>query len=77
LCLSLAAGTGVSLTPVYLGHRILTLWIYTTILSRSSSQASQRCLTPIILATWEAEIRRSAVQGQPGEKKFARPHLKQ
>jgi hypothetical protein len=30
---------------------------------------------PIILATWEAEIRRILVQSQPGQKMFARPHL--
>jgi hypothetical protein len=29
---------------------------------------------PVILATWEAEIRRIKVQGQLG-KQFARPHL--
>jgi hypothetical protein len=28
---------------------------------------SKRWLTPEILVTWEAEIRRIAVQGQPGE----------
>jgi hypothetical protein len=31
-------------------------------------------LTPVILATWEAEIRRIMVQGHPGQK--AGPYLK-
>jgi hypothetical protein len=30
---------------------------------------------PVIPATWKAEIRRIMVLGQPGQKKFARPHL--
>jgi hypothetical protein len=33
-------------------------------------------LTPIILATQEAEIRRITVRSQPGGKKFLRPYLK-
>jgi hypothetical protein len=32
-------------------------------------------LMPIILATWEAEIQRITVLGQPGQNKFSRPHL--
>jgi hypothetical protein len=35
-------------------------------------------LTSVILATWEAKIRRTVVPGQPGhthKKKFARSHL--
>jgi hypothetical protein len=31
---------------------------------------------PLILVTWEVEIRRIAVQGQPMRKKKARPYLK-
>jgi hypothetical protein len=29
---------------------------------------------PVILATWEAEIRRITIGGQPGQK-FKKPHL--
>jgi hypothetical protein len=32
-------------------------------------------LMPVIQATWGTEIRGIAVQGQPGKKRFARPHL--
>jgi hypothetical protein len=32
-------------------------------------------LMPAIPATWEAEIRRIMVQGQPGQTAFARPYL--
>jgi hypothetical protein len=32
-------------------------------------------LMPIILASWEAKIGNITVLGQPGQKKFARPHL--
>jgi hypothetical protein len=33
-------------------------------------------LMPVILASWEDEIRRVTVSGQPGQKKFMRLHLK-
>jgi hypothetical protein len=33
----------------------------------SYSQAEYKWLTPVILATWEAEIRRMVVQGQSGQ----------
>jgi hypothetical protein len=32
------------------------------------SQARHQWLTPEILATWEADIRRTAIQGQPGQR---------
>jgi hypothetical protein len=32
-------------------------------------------LTPIIPATWEAEIGKTVVKGQPEQKMLARPHL--
>jgi hypothetical protein len=32
-------------------------------------------LMPVILVTWEADIGRIAIQGQPRQKKFARFHL--
>jgi hypothetical protein len=32
-------------------------------------------LTPVILASWEAEIERIVVAGQPRQKNFVRPHL--
>jgi hypothetical protein len=37
--------------------------------------AEHQRLTPEILATWEAEIRRIKVPGQPQAKKFVGPHL--
>jgi hypothetical protein len=37
--------------------------------------ARHQWLTPVILASQEAEIRKIAVLSQPGEKKFTRPYL--
>jgi hypothetical protein len=37
--------------------------------------AGRQWLTPVILATQEAEIRRIMVLSQPRQKKFARPYL--
>jgi hypothetical protein len=34
-------------------------------------------LKPEVLATWESEIRRISVPGQPQAKNFMRPHLKE
>jgi hypothetical protein len=42
---------------------------------KEKKKRCQALLTSVILATQEAEIRRIAVQSQPGQKKFARPCL--
>jgi hypothetical protein len=49
------------------------MWMYleNTVLILKS-QARHQWLTPIILATQEAEIRRLAVQNQPQAKEFSR-----
>jgi hypothetical protein len=44
------------------------------VLNKNKMKAGNWCLTPIILATWEAEIARIAIQGQP-EQMFIRSPL--
>jgi hypothetical protein len=43
---------------------------------RRAPAAGHPWLTPIILATWEAEIRRMKVQGQPRQKVLETPSSK-
>jgi hypothetical protein len=42
---------------------------------RTGALGGHQWLTPLILATWEAEIKRIMIQSQPGQK-YAKPYLK-
>jgi hypothetical protein len=46
-------------------------------LSKNKIKKQDACpwFMPIILANWKAVIRKITIPGQPGQKKFARPHL--
>jgi hypothetical protein len=55
-------------------EKMLNMFSYQENANQNYVEAGHVCLTPIILATWEVEIRRTEVQGQPRQI-VHEPHL--